>query len=169
MNYHEIQKKVEEIQDKLLALGFPQIRMTAEIKKLGRGCAGRAYLGINCIHISPDYLKEFPEHVMNVTVPHEVVHLYVAKYFPRAKQAHGPEFRRLMRCIGLSGDTYHKMILSNAPPRQTRLKIRYMYITERTQKLIGLTPAQHQKAINGATFMCKGERLKFTNEKKEYK
>lgn len=168
MNIREINKKVDEVQNKLAFYGLPKIQLTIEIADIGDRAAGQAFIGKNNIKISSKYLKEFPDHVMNVTVAHEVVHLYVFKYFPRAKQAHGPEFRRVMRLLGLAGDTYHKMKLSDAKPRQKRTKVRFLYVTEKTNQVVGLTPGQHKKVIAGiGEFRYKGEKLKFTNEKKE--
>ncbi|MCK9369255.1 SprT-like domain-containing protein [Candidatus Dojkabacteria bacterium] len=165
MNISEINTKIAEVQNKLEKLGFPKIPVVAVIGKLGRGLAGTACFKESKITVSSDYLKEFPDHMINVTVPHEICHLYVSKYMPRAKQFHGPEFKRVMRSIGLSGNTYHKMKLENGPVVKKRLKIRFVYVTQITCKEVNLTSGQHQKAVNGATFSYKGERIKYAGKK----
>lgn len=165
MNISEIKAKVAEVQDKLEKKGFPRISVDIEIGKLGRGVAGTAYIKAGKIVISADYLREFPDRIVDVTVPHEICHLYVSKYHPKAKQHHGPEFKQIMRSIGLAGDTYHKMKLENGPVKQRRLKTRYIYTTGITGKEVKLTSQQHQKALNGATWSCKGEPLKYANKK----
>jgi predicted SprT family Zn-dependent metalloprotease len=157
--YLQVISKVAETQSKLEKMGFARFPIDTEIKKLGRGKAGTAHLRTNKISISQDYLKEFPERILNITVPHEVVHHYVAKYYPRAKQYHGREFKGIMRALGLAGDTYHSMILENAPPRQVRTKKRFIYVTERTGVELKLTSQQHNKIKAGRTLTYKGEKL----------
>lgn len=165
----EFLNKIQETQNKLAKAGFPAMSINSKITKLSPGYAGMAYPIVNAVYISPDYLKEYPEQVLNVTVPHEVCHLYVDKYFPKAKQSHGPEFRFLMSLLGLPGKTYHSMKLSQTQEGR-RMKTRYIYISQKTKKEIQLTSHQHSK-IQGQPnrYSWKGELLVWSGKKVQFK
>ena len=47
-------------------------------------------------------------------IAHEIAHHITHALYPLAKQAHGPQFKDVLRSIGYSGDTYHKMNPSRA-------------------------------------------------------
>lgn len=47
-------------------------------------------------------------------VAHELCHIVQYRHAPFSKQAHGPEFRYYMQCIGFSGRTYHTMSVAKA-------------------------------------------------------
>lgn len=183
--YHTVSEKIAETQNKLAEIGFPRIEIDLSIERLKPGFAGIAYCasegfmnadecskkaGIKyytepTIKISCDYLAECEEEVLNRTVPHEVCHVYVHKYFTRAKQAHGPEFRRLMKALGLDGSTYHKMKLENGPQRKKNKKLRFVYVRPSTGEKIHVTKKDHEKSQSGRyTFSVKGEVIKFTGE-----
>lgn len=167
MSTLKINKKIAEVQEKFSKIGLKTFPIIFDIMKLKTGCSGRAALRTNSIQISSDYLKEFPEEVLSVTVPHEICHLYVNRYFPMAKQHHGPEFRQLMNLIGLPGKTYHNMQLkSGTSPRKT--KTRYIYLSTSGKKY-ELTSGQHKKAISFPSCTIKGESIKFTGTIKTFK
>lgn len=158
----KVEAKVEETQERLEKLGYPRINISCKMMTLGPGYAGRAWGAARMIAISPDYYREYPERILNITVPHEVVHIYVGKYYPRARQAHGPEFRHMMNLLGLEGKTYHDMILKDGPNRSTKTKTRYIYVTPSGKECL-LTKGQHTKAITGrASYSVKGERLAYS-------
>ncbi len=58
-------------------------------------------LAFFCTHANELDLKE--------TIAHELAHIVQFRCFPKAKQAHGTEFRFVMQSIGYSGNTYHYM------------------------------------------------------------
>jgi predicted SprT family Zn-dependent metalloprotease len=47
-------------------------------------------------------------------IAHELAHIIQYRIYPRARQAHGPEFRYIMQSIGFAGHTYHSMSVSKA-------------------------------------------------------
>lgn len=79
------------------------------IEKLPSGTAGLAYIRENLIKLDEDYFRENQDKIIFDTIPHEIAHFIVHTYYKNAKQNHGPEFRSVMRSIGLSGSTYHTM------------------------------------------------------------
>ena len=181
--YHAVSEKITETQNKLEKLGFPKIDIDFSVERLKPGMAGIAYCSSSgymyadessarkgkierdkpFIKISKDYLKEHEEIVLSRTVPHEVCHVYVHKYFPRAKQSHGPEFRRLMNALGLEGNTYHKMQLENGPKRRKNRKLRFVYVLPSTGEQFNLCKSDHEKIQSGRfVYSSKGECIQFT-------
>lgn len=75
--------------------------------------AGQAFLSRNLIKINPTYLAENPDEMINITVPHEIAHLATHTMYPHAKQAHGPEWKSVMRAIGLPPNPYHNMLIKS--------------------------------------------------------
>ena len=71
--------------------------------------AGLAYYGDWKIKINSKFLETNPDEVINQTTPHEVAHLLNHVLFPRAKQHHGPEWKSVMRNLGLPPSRCHNM------------------------------------------------------------
>lgn len=74
---------------------------------------GKFYHYSNRITYNPGMFNVMFDHMHSNTVPHEVAHLVVAKLYPNAKQAHGPEFRSVAARLGCT-DTKAKAQLSQA-------------------------------------------------------
>lgn len=55
-------------------------------------------------------------------VAHEVAHIVQFRVFPKAKQAHGTEFRSILEFAGYKPDTYHKFSVSRAKSGVKKLK-----------------------------------------------
>ena len=166
-----IQAKIDSVQSILESKGYSKFQFETIIGKLKPGMSGCAVLNSNKILLSIHYLNEFMDNIINDTLPHEICHLYVKRYFPFAKQHHGPEFRFLMNLLGLKGETYHRMQLKEGPVKAKRVKIRYVYVAESENKKVELTQMQHSKAISGiATYTLKttGEKLKYTGEIRKF-
>ena len=170
--------RAEEVQDRLDRLGFPRFNIKFNITSLKSRTTGISYFEKNIVEISKHYLREHQEFILNVTVPHEICHLYVFKYFPDAKQCHGPQFRKMMSLLGLEGNTKHSLpILKKGPTKNVRTKIRYVYVTESGKEKM-LTQHEHKKAILG-NFYCKhdgesyckcgGEMMRFSKRKVKFK
>lgn len=77
--------------------------------------AGIAKYSTNEIQINVEYLKQHEEHVLHVTVPHEICHLVAAILWPNMKQHHGWEWKTCMKVVGLRPDTYHQLGRINKP------------------------------------------------------
>ena len=120
-----VEAKIMEVQDKLAAKGWQGFGINYGIQVLKGGQAGIARVRQKTIVISGPYLKAHPEEVINVTVPHEICHLYVHHHFPNAKQHHGKEFRYFMNLLGLRGDTYHSLGLVEGQPKRKFTKFEY--------------------------------------------
>jgi len=78
------------------------------------GVAGFAYYkGIVEFNV-PYFLSHTNQEELEELIAHELAHIIQYRIYPKAKQAHGPEFRYIMNCIGLAGRTYHYMSVSKA-------------------------------------------------------
>jgi len=69
--------------------------------------AGLAY-GTRKVTYNPQYFSQ--EDFWNRTIGHEIAHVVQKIVYPYAKQAHGPEFRYIMRLFGLNESTHHSMV-----------------------------------------------------------
>lgn len=175
-NFAKVQQRVDEITSKLEDLGFAKFFFTFKVTRdLKPRVAGLAKLNKNHIDINEFYLRDHEEEVIGETVPHEICHLYVNKYYPRAKQNHGPEFRRLMQAIGCSGSTYHKMQCPSEVKVRAKTKTRFVYHVAGTKTEVLMTQAQHRKhnawlemGLTGYTTK-KREPIVFTGEIRKFK
>jgi predicted SprT family Zn-dependent metalloprotease len=165
----DIIQKVSEVKSTLKKHGFAPLDFTVEIAKLKAGAAGIASSKNSSIKVSSAFLQEHRDHILSTTIPHEICHLYVHHYYPRAKQYHGPEFRQLMRLLGLRGDTYHKLKLS-ASLSTSRLKTRYVYLTAQSGTRCELTKQQHLKvSAEPLRYTKNGEYLLYTGMTVQFK
>lgn len=167
MNYTDIIKaEAEKTIAKLESLGFPRIDIQYVVTKINPKTAGQARYKGNIVTINELYMKDHEQQIVEQTLPHEICHLYQHKYFPTAKQAHGPEWKRLMMAVGCKPDTYHSMIIPEQKANK-RKKIRYIYTTE-CGKTARLTKQQHEHVqIGYKRFSIAGKVLTWTN-KSEY-
>ena len=76
-----------------------------EVKQIAT--SGLAYCGRNRISFNSSYINE--DGFWSNTIVHEVAHHIQHWIYPYAKQAHGPEFRRIMMLMGGSTHTHHAM------------------------------------------------------------
>lgn len=105
-----VEVAVKEFVKRYEAAGYSIPVPTIRIRRLERrGWAGQAFPSFGIIELDIDYFNAHTEEMCAVTVPHELAHLIVHKYYPCAKQAHGPEFRTVAQSIGACASTYHSM------------------------------------------------------------
>jgi len=158
-----IKLKIASVQTQLKQLGFEPFPIYAELADLSKGCAGMAHVLTSRIQISNSYYNsEHKSEVIDRTVPHEVVHLYVSKYFPQHKIGHGKEFKQLMRDLGCDTSTFHNMALPEMVRRKNKVA-RFVYSTGAGVEA-NLTRPQHIKALAGTSFSLQGEKLTFTGK-----
>ena len=169
MDFKVIEEKVLEVKAKFEKIGMAPLDINLTVEKLRYGVAGNASFFRKNIKISEDYLNQFPDDTINDTIPHEMCHIYQKQYFPNAKQNHGVEWKRLMRFLGLAPNTYHTLKLSGVE-RPTKLKKRFVYISEKTQTEIKVTSQKHYKIqLNPSNYSYRGEKIKFTNKVEKFK
>lgn len=125
--------------------------------------AGRAFYESHRVEFNEVLAKENTESFIN-TVAHEIAHLVTRANFPNAKQAHGPEFKHVMRTLGYDHSTYHSYDTSSVKRKVT--KTRYIY-TCACERPLELTRQKHEVANTLICKICKSK-LKFTGEVKKF-
>ena len=126
--------------------------------------AGRAYYLTHKVEFNLTLARENSEEFEN-TVIHEVAHLVTKHMYPRAKQAHGPEFKRVFIAMGGNGKRCHSYDVSTAKREVVRTYVVYKCACQEHM----ITPATHKKINTGMkSFKCRmcGTRLSMVpNEK----
>jgi predicted SprT family Zn-dependent metalloprotease len=102
-----------KVRDTLDKQGFPPFKFEVQVTRLQTRCGGKAKYRSNTILLNSDYLRAFGDEFLSDVLPHEIVHLYVGRYYGWGAQPHGPEFKSLMRKLGLNQSAYHKFPVEN--------------------------------------------------------
>ena len=96
-----------------LAPPIPQPRTVFDLRGATAGMAvtERSLLGEaeQWIRIHPQLLARYPVRMIQQTIPHEVAHLVVDWYLPKATDAHGPEWMAVMVFFGRPPLLFHNM------------------------------------------------------------
>jgi len=94
-------------------LHLPHLKVVFALKS---GVAGKAKLGRGIIEFNPTLLRENPEEFLARTPGHEVVHFANWMVNP-GSDAHGPEWKAMMRKLGLPDTRCHSYDTSNVPTK----------------------------------------------------
>ncbi len=89
------------------------------------GHAGLAYVQRNHVEFNEVLAKENGDSFKS-TIIHEIAHLVAKRVFPKAKQAHGPEFKHVDVSLGGRGTRCHSYDVSSV--KQKRNKTRYQVV-----------------------------------------
>lgn len=182
-----IQAEIDKVQAKFTKGGllpFPiPFKMVPKLRK--DKFIAMAY-SIGHIEFNMEYFQ-YPEDIpVAELVAHEVAHMYQYRYFPTARQAHGREFRMLMRFLGYKGNmsvsvTGQARAASVArsqaatAARKPKTKTRHVYLTIGSNREVLLTSGQHKKQqacleVTGrGRYTSKGEHLVATGQVKKFK
>ncbi len=134
------------------------ISMIPEIKfdTISR-CAGIAswneFTGKYSININPVLLKTNPDHILNVTVPHEIAHIVVCLLFKGCSfmpQPHGKEWASIMKLFGLEPNRTHSLDVSEI----SKLNNKKMYQYKCNCTTRNLSQNKHTRSINGTAYIC---------------
>lgn len=93
---------------------MPAVKMNSRLTAI----AGRAWLSSDFIDLSCYLMEQYPEVIKAETIPHELCH-FIAWRLYRDK-GHGPEWKYVMREMGLEPKTYHNMITKYQAERGLR-------------------------------------------------
>jgi len=102
-----------EVRDSLDKHGLSPFKFEVQVTRLQTRCGGKAKYRSNTILLNSDYLREFGDEFLSDTLPHEIVHLYVGRYYGWGVQPHGREFKSLMRKLGADPSAYHRFPVQN--------------------------------------------------------
>jgi SprT protein len=114
-----------------------------------RSVAGCAYTGkFKRIELSEQLFLENIESFFENTIPHEVAHILTEILYPNAKQDHGPEWKSVMRELGIEPVRCHNYDTSSC---YNDTRIRYNCVCS-THHL--LSKIRHNKAKLGTEYSC---------------
>jgi predicted SprT family Zn-dependent metalloprotease len=117
--------------------------------------AGQATSDLSLLEFNLEYHRRDPNYFETEIIGHEVAHLIVPILFPNAKQHHGPEFRKIMKMMGLIGATY-------IPQHMAEPKISWSCGCE---KPFTLSLALHEKVLKMKNPVCRKCHQKVTPPK----
>ena len=100
-------------------LSMPHYKVTFELKS---GTAGKARLGQGIIQFNPTLLRENPQAFLARTPGHEVIHFANHAFHGPDVTAHGPEWKRMMREMGLPDTRCHNYDTSRVPTRVFKVR-----------------------------------------------
>lgn len=143
-----IESKIKECFTKILGY-VPEHRVVYE--SIGRGTAGTFRFSTKTFTFDPWFAERYTEDYIARTVPHEVAHMIQRIVYPKAKQSHGPEFRKIMSALGAPTATYHNYDVKDAPGRHSR---NHQYKCACEGKVFNLTTRMHNSINKGAGRRC---------------
>ncbi len=126
---------------------FSDLLVTWEVK--GARVAGLAYIGRNKVGFNPDYIGQSDFWI--TTVKHEVAHHIQKWVYPNARQAHGPEFRRIMQVLGAPDRSRHSMTTERLESlREKKLENSFDYYCPHCNKELSVSPVVHRRIQSGS-------------------
>lgn len=124
-------------------------------------CAGKAWTAANTIKLNPDYLIRYPERFINVTVVHEIAHIFadIKNYltFGKYVKAHGREWKMMMNALGIANpQRCHDYEVINV-----RRQRRYHYTCD-CNKSFKISATKHNRILKGSYRVCIACKSKLT-------
>ena len=116
-----------------------------------KGIAGLAYCYNNKrIELSEQLFLENIEEFLSDTIPHEVAHILTAILYPDAKQDHGPEWKSIMRKLGVNPRRCHKYDITSCFKSKDRIK--YTCACDNYTHM--LSKIRHERVKIGTIYRC---------------
>lgn len=129
-------------------IGIPNLSFELKSNRI----AGSYSFSSTLVKINPFFLTEHPDYILNQTVPHEVAHHITRKIYGRVS-AHGPEWKHVMRVLGLAPNRCHSLKLNN-PPRKAKVRRRYSYECPSCNQEYRLTTVAHKREGVSRIYRC---------------
>ena len=144
----KIQDKIHSTMKEMLGSEYNNDTKVSFRKDM-KSVAGYAYQYQNRIELNEQLFESNQETFFSRTIPHECAHLIQKRLYPQAKQAHGPEFRSILRCLGADTSTRHQMDVSVAYGKPM-----YQYKCS-CDRVLNLTKLIHTRVQSGSSRHCK--------------
>ncbi len=144
---YDIQRKVLEATARVVELArtlyqrnFPMPTVAFDLR--GR-TAGQAFLQKNMLRYNAVLLMENLEDFLAEIVPHEVAHLVAHQYYGARISAHGPEWKSVMRKLGVEPNRTHSLDTTNSAVGAVQS------FTCRCGKIFALSARRSKAALRG--------------------
>ena len=144
----KIQDKIHSTMKEMLGSEYNNDTKVSFCKDM-KSVAGYAYQYQNRIELNEQLFESNQETFFSRTIPHECAHLIQKRLYPQAKQAHGPEFRNIMRSLGAETSRCHSMDVSVAYEKPM-----YQYKCS-CDRVLNITKLIHTRIQNGSNRRCK--------------
>jgi predicted SprT family Zn-dependent metalloprotease len=99
------------------------------------------------------YMNQNFDAMLNEVVPHEVAHIVQFMKYPFAKQAHGPEWKRICRSLGGNGQRCTQNFDGEAAGIKKNKMTKYEY-TCACKQIFQISPQKHRKIQSGVRYRC---------------
>ena len=127
---------------------MPEIRFNIK----GNRIAGNANSGKNIIRYNMGIIEKNYEEFISRTVAHEVAHIIQHKIL-YGSQAHGTEWKRVMRFFGVPAKRCHNYDVSEVPSYRKAQKFSHTCACkENNVHMVG--KKVHQNILNGTIYIC---------------
>lgn len=116
--------------------------------------AGWAYTNQNLIRLNPVLLNENGDDFINRTPGHEAAHIIANTVY--GNSGHGPNWKSVMRFLGLDPSRCHNFDTSNA---RVSAKSQHAYTCTSCAATVMLGPTRHKKSMQGLPYrhLCAGK------------
>jgi len=150
MSFHDAESKIRSLIEQGNAKFGTNVHLSSISWNLRGKSAGKATLNDKgyFIHLNREVLEKYPDHMMNVTIPHEVAHLIVFALIKQGRskdRGHGRDFQYVCRFLGGTGDRCHTLKLTPA-----RVRSRYVYVLPSGLN-ISISSVTHNRIQQGKT------------------
>lgn len=156
MTEQDIIAKVENVinfGNNLLCNGNNDLKVPEVRFFRGKSTAGYAWKHGRLVEFNLDFAERNPDTFFE-TVIHEVAHLFTFVLFPRAKQAHGPEFKRVDTLLGGRGKRGNNYCTEGVYTKRVTQKFKYSCACVGVgNHIIALNT--HKKMQLGCNYRCK--------------
>jgi len=115
-----------------------------------KGIAGLAYCNPEKfkIELSTQLFLKNTQSFLEDTIPHEVAHILTEILFPDAKQGHGPEWKSIMKKLGVVPNRHHTYDVSSC------FKNNHRYVCS-CERVFSLSNLKHKKINSGkSSYSC---------------
>lgn len=158
----ELKRKCEDKVLETYMLAQRVFGRTFDICKLeftvgGKRVGGYAQPTNNLINLNPHFFqfKNNIDHIINVTIPHEIAHLLDNIMYPsKTKRHHGPTWKYIMVKLGLKPDRCHDMEGTKEYKPSGPRPRPYVYECPSCKRVFHLTSNLHTKILRGQWRKC---------------
>lgn len=150
----QIQNRVDEVLMQALDLGFDvsdcEVGFFRQKRALGLAYRNKQRIEFNLDAAEIQGIEDYTQ-----TIKHEIAHLIQFKYYPYAKQAHGPEFKRILATLGGVPSTHAVMSAEqSAAFRSTRKYIEARFDYACSCNTFKISKRMHNQILKGQTRSC---------------
>ena len=136
---------------KKAGVSLPKVNIAYDINSARLG--GQANYSKNLIRINPVFLNTYTDDYIENTVGHEAAHLIARAKYGRMISAHGPEWKRTMRELGLQPDRCHSYKVPDAIKQNVGKQVRKHECTcDRCGEKFQVGPKVRSKLERGYTY-----------------